>query len=310
VRIRCMRQALYAVPAEVASVVYTATAEQVRKGRERGLKSAGVEREELDRVGKRVAKALDGGRVATKAELRDEAGRLSEGARKYFSILLSAWSADGLIVRAGTPKDWRDGTPDWALAAVAAPGALVEGDVDDARTQLARLYLEAFGPATLEDFAWWSGLGKREAKRALEGLLGDTPPPAELVDVPEPPPSRSSRGEPLRLLPPWDTYLVGYRDRSRYAREEHLPWLYDKRGNAAPAILHDGAAVGLWQLDETDVLVAWLPGVKKPAKALIAAEAARTAAALGFEAKPKVRAVDLPPPLAEQKVNAHLAPLA
>lgn len=309
VRIRCMRQALYAVPEEVAGVVYTATAEQVRKGRERGLKSAGVERKEIDRVGKRVAKALEGGRVATKGELRDEAGKLSEGARKYFAILLSAWSADGLIVRAGTPRDWRDGTPDWALAAAAAPGVLVEGDVDAARTELARLYLEAFGPATLDDFAWWSGLGKRGAAKALAALLGDAPAAAELVDAPGPSAGRSADGEPLRLLPPWDTYLVAYRDRSRYAREEHLPWLYDKRGNAAPAVLHKGGAVGLWQLDGPDVRVAWLPGVKPPGKALVAREAARTAAALGFDAKPKVEVIDLPPPLAEQKMNAHLAPL-
>ncbi len=309
VRIRCMRQALYAVPAEVAGVVYTATAEQVRKGRERGLKSAGVERKEIDRVGKRVAKALKGGRVATKGELRDEAGKLSEGARKYFAILLSAWSADGLIVRAGTPRDWRDGTPDWALAAAAAPGVLVEGDVDAARTELARLYLEAFGPATLDDFAWWSGLGKREATRALEALLGEAPGAGELTDAPDPPASSSAAGDPLRLLPPWDTYLVAYKHRSRYADAEHLPWLYDKRGNAAPTILHKGAAAGLWQLDGPDVRVAWLAGVKPPAKALVAREAARTTAALGFDSKPDVQVVDLPKPLAEQKVNAHLAPL-
>ena len=309
VRIRCMRQALYAVPAEVAGVVYTATAAQVRKGRERGLKSAGVERKEIDRVGKRVAKALEGGRVATKGELRDEAGKLSDGARKYFAILLSAWSADGLIVRAGTPRDWRDGTPDWALAAAAAPGVLVEGDVDAARTELARLYLAAFGPATLDDFAWWSGLGKREASTALAALLGAAPAAAELVDAPGPSAARSADGEPLRLLPPWDTYLVAYRDRSRYAREEHLPWLYDKRGNAAPAVLHEGRAVGLWQLAGPDVRVAWLSGVKPPGKALVAREAARTAAAIGFDATPKVEVVDLPPPLAEQKMNAHLAPL-
>lgn len=309
VRIRCMRQALYAVPAEVAGVVYTATAEQVRKGRERGLKSAGVERKELDRVGKRVAVALEGGRVAAKAELRDEAGKLSEGARKYFAILLSAWSADGLIVRAGTPKDWRDGTPDWALADAAAPGVLVESDVDAARGELARLYLEAFGPATLDDFAWWSGLGKREATKALEALLGDAPGAGELVDAPEPPASRSAAADPLRLLPPWDTYLVAYKDRARYADAEHLPWLYDKRGNAAPAILHKGVAAGLWQLDGPDIRVAWLPGVKPPSKALLTREAARTTAALGFEGKPKVEVVGLPRPLAEQKMNAHLAPL-
>lgn len=311
VRMRCMRQALYAVPVEVATTVYAATAEQVRKGRERGLSSARVDAKELSRVGKRVAKSLDGGRVATKGELRDEAGKLSEGARKYFAIVLSHYSAIGLIVRAGTPKDWRDGTPDWALAEDAIPGMLDDGDPAVARVELARLYLEAFGPATLDDFAWWSGFTKTNAKAILAELL-DSDPPAnkDVVDAPDPPPKRSSRGEPLRLLPPWDTYLVAYKDRSRYADDDHLPWLYDKRGNAAPVILHEGRAAGLWQFDVEDVRVAWLPGVKKPAKKAVADEAARTGKLLGFDAKPKVVEVDCPKPLAEQKVNAHLAPLS
>jgi hypothetical protein len=298
------------VPAEIAGVVYTATVEQVLKGRERGLKHAGVDAKELGRVGKRIAKSLEGGRVATKAELRDEAGRLSDGARRYFAIVLSHHSAAGLIVRAGTPKDWRDGTPDWALAADAAPSVSEQGDVEEARTELARLYLEAFGPATLDDFAWWSGLGKRAAKAALEELLGKAPANTELVDAPDPPPKRPAAGEPVRLLPPWDTYLVAYEDRSRYAAEEHLPWLYDKRGNAAPAILYKGRAVGLWQVEGGEgIRIAWLPGVRKPAKKLVTDEASRTAAALGLDAA-KLIDVALPKPLAEQKTNAHLAPLS
>src|SRR4051812_2832697 len=207
IRIRCMRQALYAVPVEVADVVYSATFEQVRKGRERGLKHAEVDAKELARVAKRVEKSLEGGRVATKGELRDEAGKLSEGAQKFFAILLSHYSAIGLIVRAGTPKDWRDGTPDWALAADAAPAVSKEGDVAAARLALARLYLQSFGPATLDDFAWWSGLTKTIAKRIFEELFGELPANTELVDAPEPPEARAATGEPLRLLPPWDTYL-------------------------------------------------------------------------------------------------------
>ena len=311
VRMRCMRQALYAVPVEVAGVVSAATAEQVRKGRERGLQHAGVDAKELSRVGKRVAAALEGGRVATKGQLRDEAGKLSEGARKFFAILLSMYSAQGLIVRAGTPKDWRDGTPDWALAEAVIPGVLDDRDAGAARVELARLYFEAFGPATLDDFAWWSGFTKTNAKSIFAELLnGDAPANTELIDAPDPPPDRSHAGEPLRLLPPWDTYLVAYKDRSRYVTDEQLPWVYDKRGNAAPVILHEGRVAGLWQFDGEDVRVAWLPGVKAPSKKAVAAEAARTGAMLGFDAKPKVVEVDLPKPLAEQKTNAHLAPLS
>jgi len=184
-----------------------------------------------------------------------------------------------------------------------------EGNPESARVELARLYLEAFGPATLDDFAWWSGFTKTSVKQIFGALLGELPPDRELVDAPEPPPARAAKGDPVRLLPPWDTYLVAYKDRSRYAAEQQLPWLYDKRGNAAPVVMHAGRAAGLWQFDGDDVRVAWLPGAQAPSKKGLTDEAARTAKLLGFGAKPKVVEVDCPKPLAEQKVNAHLSPL-
>ena len=129
------------------------------------------------------------------------------------------------------------------------PAVSTVGDVDAARVELGRLYLEAFGPATLDDFAWWSGFTKTIAKQAFEELFGEVPANKDVVDAPNPPRARAARGDPLRLLPPWDTYLVAYKDRSRYADDEHLPWVYDKRGNAAPVVMHEGRAAGLWQFD-------------------------------------------------------------
>jgi hypothetical protein len=312
VRLRCMRGAVYAVPRIHLPTVYGATAEQVRKGRERGLRWAGITPEEGERLRQAVPEAL-AGRQATVAELRELLPAPSPAAAEHLAILASSWAADGLLVRGATRGGWRDGSVAYGLAVELLPDVrLDELEERAARAGLARLYLAGFGPATLEDFGWWSGLGKRAAALAFADLLGEAPPATQPVDLDPPAAPGPSGEEPLRLVPAWDTYLVGYRDRTRQARAEHLPWLYDAAGNSTSAVLHEGVAVGLWQLVEGPppvVAVAWLPGVRPPRAGLAAAEAARLGERLALDGEASVQVVELPPPLAQQRRNAHLAPL-
>jgi Winged helix DNA-binding domain len=313
VRLRCMRGSVYAVPAELYPTVFAATQEAVLRDRLRGLRWAGIAPEEVARLEGAVREALADGRAATIADLRTLLAPLSPEADKHMPILASLWAAQGLLVRAGAPAGWRDGTVAYALTAERLPGLDLDGlDVTAARADLARLYLRAFGPATVADFHWWSGLGKRAARAAMAAALdGATPAEDEPVRIDEPPPVDDDAEPAVRLLPAWDTALVGFRDRARLVAGEHLPWVYDRAGNAASVVLHDGVVAGLWQLDEGDppvVSVAWLPGAPAVDPALVEAEAARMAELLGIAA-PDVRVVGLPPPLAEQPRNAHLAPL-
>lgn len=128
-----------------------------------------------------------------------------------------------------------------------------------ALARLARCYLEAFGPAGPKDLATWSGLPVSEAQRAVD-VIGP-----ELVEV-EIDGSRAwmldsqsawlkevaaargpVSGAEVRLLPAFDPYLLGYRD-----RELTVPALYAKRvhpggGVLRPVVLVDGRAAGTWR---------------------------------------------------------------
>jgi hypothetical protein len=121
-------------------------------------------------------------------------------------------------------------------------------DRGDALRELARRYLRAFGPATEADFAGWSGLGRRDAREALAGVAGD------LVEVRiggerawtvgrAPRPGR--RGL-VRLLPAWDTYLMGHRDRDFVAAGADWRRVMPGGGVLRPTVLVDGAAVATW----------------------------------------------------------------
>jgi hypothetical protein len=122
-------------------------------------------------------------------------------------------------------------------------------DREAALRELARRYLAAFGPATEADFAGWAGLGMRDIRTALAGIAGES---AEVR-------LGGGRGwrlkrrarrpgrDVVRLLPPWDTYLMGYRHRDFIAEPARWSRIGTGGGILNPAIVRDGVAIGLWR---------------------------------------------------------------
>jgi hypothetical protein len=118
-----------------------------------------------------------------------------------------------------------------------------------ALAELARRYLGAFGPATEADFALWSGLPLRDLRAGLAAAAGeltetqvDGRPAWTLGSSPRP------RAGIVRLLPAWDTYLMGYRDRAFMAAPAEWKRIQRGGGILHPTIVVDGVAVGLWRL--------------------------------------------------------------
>ena len=122
-------------------------------------------------------------------------------------------------------------------------------DRDAALTELARRYMAAFGPATEADFAGWAGLGLRDVRAGLEAIAGEL---TEIgLDGERAWRLRSMRRRPgrdvVRLLPPWDTYLMGYRNRDFIAAPERWARIGTGGGMLHPTIVRDGVAIGLWR---------------------------------------------------------------
>src|SRR3954454_3799806 len=116
-----------------------------------------------------------------------------------------------------------------------------------ALAELARRYLAAHGPALDRDLAWWAGLPLRDARAGLSaispsrGELG-----AGLVDLKKPVRPPAPARFPLRLLPMWDAYLLGWKERSFLAADEHVPRVY-REGMIGPAVAVDGLVSGTWK---------------------------------------------------------------
>jgi hypothetical protein len=127
-------------------------------------------------------------------------------------------------------------------------------DRDAALVELASRYLHAFGPATPEDLAAWSGLGLGDARAGFAGLKG------ELLEVQTGrwsawmPKTRARWLEtPLpqkpatRMAPTWDSYLLGYRNRSLAVDEAHARRVQPGAGMIRPTLLVDGHVEGCWR---------------------------------------------------------------
>jgi hypothetical protein len=130
--------------------------------------------------------------------------------------------------------------------------ALDEGKTlppDEAAAELARRYFLSHGPATLADFVGWSGLLISEARAGLEAVK------AELVEEsidgqtywlsPETAPKLE---QSLYLLPGFDEYVLGYKDRSAVLDAQFANAICPGgNGMFMSTIVSDGHIVGTWK---------------------------------------------------------------
>lgn len=125
---------------------------------------------------------------------------------------------------------------------------------------LADRYFTSHGPATLADFVWWTGLSVGDARESVEiakSSLSEMRIGNISYWVGRNAPSSSRATEGILLLPPFDEYLVGYKDR-RFALEQS----HDAKSESAiqyllsPTVISSGSVVGLWRREmKTETVV-------------------------------------------------------
>ena len=103
---------------------------------------------------------------------------------------------------------------------------------EEALQQLGRRYAAAYGPADADDLAAWSGVPKRDARAAWVPAGDD-----------------GAATSSVRLLPAFDTYLLGYKDRSHAVPPEHERKVRPGGGWIHPVVLVDGVAAATWKPD-------------------------------------------------------------
>lgn len=305
VRMLAMRRTVFVVPAESVAMVQAAATDRVAKDQRNRLNKwlkdlagiadpgpwlADVERSVLQALAERGGTATAAELSAAEPRLRTKivlgAGTKNEVTQPITSRVLLVLAADGRIVRGRPIGSWLSQQYRWALTEHWLPAAKADGPHEDqARTELARQWLKAYGPAPVADLKWWTGWTMTHARQAVASLgavevdLGDEfGTGVALPDDLEP---EADPGEWVSLLPALDPTVMGWSQRSWFLGP-HVKALFDVNGNAGPTIWLSGRVVGGWaQRASGEIVLRLLEDVGADATALIEAEAARLAGWLG-----------------------------
>ncbi|HEU4631572.1 MAG TPA: crosslink repair DNA glycosylase YcaQ family protein [Gemmatimonadaceae bacterium] len=254
----------------------------------------GVTEPEIDALCDAVLRALDGGTPlepeAIRAATGDASRSLGEAGKKKgltttLPVALGLLQARGEIRR--VPVNGRLDQQRYAYVRW-TPGPLGSDALspEEAHTELARRFFRWVGPATLAEFQWFSGLGVKAARQAVEplGLV----PMAEGSDrllLPEDvdafhafePPAEPhyvlvSSLDPISATRRDVASLLDERDRERPvmvdAGRRPMGGLADLPSHA---ILDRGRLVGLWEFDPDEGAIVWATFGVKPTPALRAA---------------------------------------
>jgi len=148
----------------------------------------------------------------------------------------------------------------------------------EARAEMLRRYLAAFGPATTTDVRTWAMMRMTEITPALERLelrrFRDERG-RELLDVPRAPLPDAATPAPVRFLPKWDNVLLAFADRTRVLPEEHRKTVIRMNGDVAQTFLVDGFVAGTWRVENGRVVTEPFAPLSRSVRREVDAEAAR-----------------------------------
>jgi hypothetical protein len=125
---------------------------------------------------------------------------------------------------------------------------------EQARMALLRRYLRTYGPATIKDFAHWSGMRAAEVRPLPERLRDELAEVEiagnqclllrdDLKNLREGTPAQIS----VRLLPHFDPYLLAHREKDHLVEARHYKLVYRNQGWISPVVLVSGSIAGVWQ---------------------------------------------------------------
>ena len=191
-----------------------------------------------------IIRALEGGKHLLRKDLYDELKSANISVSDLRGLhILHRLALEGIICYG--PRDGKQHT--FVLLDEWIPKSKIMSR-EKSLGELALRYFNSHGPSTLQDFRWWSGLTDSDARKGLnknkskllsEDINNQTYWFSKIKDTDDPYPVS-------QLLPDFDEYIVGYKDRSRLvngiSNEMDLnEFIFN------PTIIVNGEIVGTWK---------------------------------------------------------------
>lgn len=252
-RIRCMRKAIYILPSDLLAAAHWATRSLTVEASRRYLEYRGVPRSVYEQMSRQILEMLKG-RELTALDIR-HALRTSLDVPAVLNFMCD----QGLLIRGRLDKGGPDPNYCYALFSEYFPKVRLEPMGErEATMHIVRQHLRSFGPAMEADIAWWTGLGQVSTHIALQHMRGEVVQirianrlgdylmlRADAETCQQAP---TSPQPVINLLPSYDPYLLGYKDRDRYVEARYADRAFDQTGNVTSTILLNGRMIGVWDL--------------------------------------------------------------
>jgi len=194
-----------------------------------------------------LTKALRSEKELTRVELRDavQSAGIEAGDSVRFGYILIHAELERIICSGG--GQGKQSTYAFFEERVPSARALSH---DEALGELTRRYFTSRGPATLQDFVWWSGQATAEARRGLEMIQPQLV--KEVIEGktywrPSALPVLKPASKHAWLLPAFDEYLIAYKDRSAALDSPPKIKLMERNPVFNSPIVIGGRVVGDWK---------------------------------------------------------------
>ena len=207
----------------------------------------GLDAAELSRIRKTLVKALQGSQQLTRGEVYTTLERAK--------ISIEGHRGRHILWRMGVERVICFGTRrgkqvTFTLLDEWVPPAR-KLDRDAALAELIVRYFNGHGPAKLDDFVWWSGLKVSDAKAGLamvSSQLESLTVNDQLYWMQPGRPLLGKRTPIVNLLPGFDEYLLGYRDRTAALDPLHAQKIQPgSNGMFSSTIVVNGKVAGTWR---------------------------------------------------------------
>jgi hypothetical protein len=253
-----MRKTLHALPLPLAAAAHGATLRFRERDALRAVRNAGYSLPAIGKLADELQEALAGGPLPHRAIEAALAASTAEVQAIRLAVKL-AWER-GAIAYINASSTWNHEARTFALTTAAYPALSLPPSRDQAITTLVTAYFHRYGPATIRDATWWSGLAATDIISALARSSrpvvrvatpwSDEPCLMFADQAEEALASQAVTG--VQFLAHEDTALKAYHQtRARYLAGIPPRRAFNQIGEALPTIIINGLIAGTWSWDSS-----------------------------------------------------------
>ncbi|HEX5406278.1 MAG TPA: crosslink repair DNA glycosylase YcaQ family protein [Pseudonocardiaceae bacterium] len=260
VTVRCMRKTLHALPLPLAAAAHAATLHFRERDALRTITNSALSARLMTRVTAAIVELLS----QTGPLFHRDIETLLVGPRVTVQAvrlaLKLAWER-GILTYLNETRAWNREHRKFGITTMVYPGLDMAMERREATSELVREYFDRYGPASIVDVMWWSGLSRGAVTEAMNESLRqwsvvrtpwtDSPMymysdrmdeyAATTID---------ERQTGLNLLAHEDVALKAYFEtRKRYLGDLPAERAFNQIGEVLPTLAHNGQIVGTWAWD-------------------------------------------------------------